>query len=93
MRCKWGHAQRTTLRFTRGGGRRPYVPLRKKIKVELIFLEQRGLLREKPAIVAFAKFRLSSALLDSEGEIWPLLAGESAVGRAHGDRARGECSP
>jgi hypothetical protein len=42
----------------------------KKSEAELNFLEKSSFLREKQGIVGFLKYRLSSALLDLEGEIW-----------------------
>jgi hypothetical protein len=42
----------------------------KKSEGELIFIEKTHLRREKPTIVAFLKYRLSSAVLDFEGAIW-----------------------
>jgi hypothetical protein len=43
---------------------------RKKSEAELNFPEKTRLLREKSTIVAFLKYRLSSALLKTRSEIW-----------------------
>jgi hypothetical protein len=51
---------------------------RKKSEGELNFRQKSRFLREKPTKVALLKYRLSSALLDSEGEICVKLGGESA---------------
>jgi hypothetical protein len=70
----------------------------KKSEAELNFAEKMRLLREKPTIVAFLKYRLSSALLDFEGAIWNerdvfWCFDLSFVERARGDAARRRCLP
>jgi hypothetical protein len=71
----------------------------KKSEAELNFLDFFNLLREKPTIAAFLKYRLSSALLDFERAKCGTSAGKSAarcllasLGGADGEPAVGESS-